>query len=283
MVLEKLRQKDAPKIEAARQECERRKQQQIEAKAAREEAERQAKIEAARQENLRKEAEQKAMAEKAERDRKDAEARVALCYGEVSKDKAQELANAAINDVRAKMDRKSPPVDQLVADRLRYLLGQHLNAESDDERMPGFTRLTVTKEAAAAVVACYDGVQQLMKEQVRAIEEAQRSTNTLLQANLAYYRVQFCYQVRLGYASGPINDVELKRAEKAAKAIKAAALASDPSIDPDAVWANATKNGTGQTPHGYAWPVNDYTCKEAYNTLLAMAPKGSGVYQFQKP
>ena len=59
-VLEKLRQKDAPKIEAARQECERRKQQQIEAKAAREEAERQAKIEAARQEKLRKEAEQEA-------------------------------------------------------------------------------------------------------------------------------------------------------------------------------------------------------------------------------
>jgi hypothetical protein len=43
---------------------------------------------------------------------------------------------------------------------------------------PWFTRLTVTKQAAAAVVACYDGVQQLMKEQVRAIEEAQRPTSS---------------------------------------------------------------------------------------------------------
>ena len=53
-ILEKLRQKDAPKIKAARQECEWRKQEQIEAKAAREEAERQANIKAARRACARK-------------------------------------------------------------------------------------------------------------------------------------------------------------------------------------------------------------------------------------
>ena len=138
--------------------------------------------------------------------------------------------------------------------------------------MPGFTRLTVPQEAAALVVACYDGVQQLMNDQVRAIEEAQRPTNTLLQADLAYFRV-FCYQYRLGYALVWINEVELERAAIAAKAVKATALAGDPSIDADAVWRNATKNGTG--------PMDHYTCREAYNTLVAMAPKD--VYQYQKP
>lgn len=94
--------------------------------------------------------------------------------------------------------------------------------------------------------------QQRIKEQNAAVQELQRLEATppvrLYNAYRLYGYIQACHQEREGYAAVWINDVELARAEKAIKAIKAQAIADMPELGPtnDQVWEKSLQSLQGQ-------------------------------------
>jgi hypothetical protein len=87
----------------------------------------------------------------------------------------------------------------------------------------------------------------------------------------AYSIVQLCNQDREGYAVTYINDVELQRARTASKAIEVAAIAEDPTINPDKAFAEADKYARSEFSRWRPEPFREM-CRAALEQLLAMSP-----------
>jgi hypothetical protein len=124
-------------------------------------------------------------------------------------------------------------------------------------------------------------MQQHAERQARAAEREKEEAriqampiNRLLNGYRFLIYVSVCYQVRQGWLVVWVNDVELKRAHDAAKAIEAQALKDDPSIDSDYVWQAARKD-----------PVNSHVlegvCRRALVQLINDSPKSA--WTVEKP
>jgi hypothetical protein len=98
--------------------------------------------------------------------------------------------------------------------------------------------------------------------------------NQLFVAYQLYSHVQFCHEVRQGYLSVWINDVELERARLVTKAIEKVALAETSDLDTDAMWRKALKVAKG-------FNANQGSCPAVLQQLLAMSPVNP--YRHEKP
>jgi hypothetical protein len=107
-----------------------------------------------------------------------------------------------------------------------------------------------------------------------AEEKAKLPVNRLYRAYVGYAHIQLCDQERKGYAVTYINDVELQRARAASKAIENAAVAEDPKIDRDKLFAEADKTARSLSSGRDA-------CQSSLTMLLAMSPVSP--YQTQRP
>jgi hypothetical protein len=96
-----------------------------------------------------------------------------------------------------------------------------------------------------------------------------------------YSFVQLCHQVRKGYAIIDINDDELQRARAAAKAIETAAIAEDPTINPDKEFVEADKLARSTFSDGEDKERIGELCRSVLNELLSSSPVSP--YQTHRP
>ena len=111
-----------------------------------------------------------------------------------------------------------------------------------------------------------------------ATPEGQRqiAADMLLQAYGYFARVQFCRQLRDGYAVVYISEPEYERSHSAVKAVERYVLAQQPDLNTNAIWQEAVQRM--RTSGFYA---NDTTCANTRIALYKMSP--NSVYQYQKP
>jgi hypothetical protein len=96
-----------------------------------------------------------------------------------------------------------------------------------------------------------------------------------------YSFIQLCHQVRQGYAVTNINDDELQRARMAAKAIEKAAIAKDPTINPDKEFAEADELARSTFSDGEDKERIGELCRSVLNALLSSSPVSP--YQAHRP
>lgn len=89
--------------------------------------------------------------------------------------------------------------------------------------------------------------------------------NRLLNGYMAFGYVRFCHESREGYLVQYVNDVELKKAERAVKAIVEQTTKEDPSLDTDRVWQEAQSFNNGRH-------LNEGMCREALMDLFKRSP-----------
>jgi hypothetical protein len=119
--------------------------------------------------------------------------------------------------------------------------------------------------------ACFPGLANLLAEarqrvrdeekaKLAAEAEAKKPRNRLLTAYSRYAYIKFCYEIRRGYVSVYVNDIELDRARAAAKDIEGDALKEDKDLDTDSIWKTANEQLRGAF-------VDRDRCQSALNTL----------------
>jgi hypothetical protein len=96
-----------------------------------------------------------------------------------------------------------------------------------------------------------------------------------------YSFIQLCRQVRQGYAIINFNDDELQRARTAAKAIEKAAIAEDPTINPDKEFAEADELARSTFSDGEDKERIGELCRSVLNALLSSSPVSP--YQAHRP
>jgi hypothetical protein len=106
--------------------------------------------------------------------------------------------------------------------------------------------------------------------------QRQIAANTLLEAYVHFARVQFCHQLRDGYAVVYISVPEYERSHAAAKAVEKSILAQQPNLNTSAIWQQAV-----QRIRSGGFNATDITCANERVALYRMSP--SSVYQYQKP
>jgi hypothetical protein len=132
------------------------------------------------------------------------------------------------------------------------------------ECLPTLARLTDT----------YREQQQKLREaQQEAARQAALPQNRVLNAYAQYAEVAFCNEARAGYLVQYVNDYEFGRAKTAIKAIVAAALKEDPSLNTDDLW-NKGRNA-------YNLIASEGYCRQALFQLLNASPVT--VYEINKP
>jgi hypothetical protein len=141
------------------------------------------------------------------------------------------------------------------------------------KRFPELLPLYTEQRALEAAKA--DKRRQVETErQEKAAAEARKPENRLVRAYEFYAKVQFCNQVRQGYASVFVNDVEMERARIAAKTIEKSLLSEEPNLNTDNVWQQALSNIQG-------WRAFRETCQGTYIALLRLSP--IDMHPIQKP
>jgi len=104
----------------------------------------------------------------------------------------------------------------------------------------------------------------------------QLAANRLLQAYGYFAKVQFCYQVRDGYAVVYISGPEYERSHDAVKAIEKSVLAEQPDLNSSDIWQQAVRQMKNEN-----WYANSNSCSSVRIALYNMSPKP--VYQYPKP
>jgi hypothetical protein len=112
------------------------------------------------------------------------------------------------------------------------------------------------------------------ERQEKAAAEARKPENRLVKTYEFYAKVQFCNQVRQGYAMVFVTDVEMQRARVATKTIEKDLLTEEPSLNTDKAWQQALANVQG-------WRAFRETCQGSYMALLRLSP--IDMYPIQKP
>jgi membrane protein involved in colicin uptake len=134
-------------------------------------------------------------------------------------------------------------------------------------------RETAEAEGRAAQAEAQARQEAARKAEIEAAREAARPQNKVLKAYSAYLMVKWCHDWREGHWVQYINDVELRRAEAAVKAIVTKLQREDPSMSLDQLWQRA-EEAAGQ-------PINDISCHAWYRDLMAMSPVPA--IQVQRP
>jgi hypothetical protein len=104
-------------------------------------------------------------------------------------------------------------------------------------------------------------IEDQAKMKAEAEAEARKPYWRLLSAYKGYIYVKYCNEVRQGYLSVYVNDVEFERARVAVKAIEKDALAEDNTMNTGTMWNDAILQVKGS----YA---DQYRCQSSLNELL---------------
>ena len=104
----------------------------------------------------------------------------------------------------------------------------------------------------------------------------QLAADKLLQAYGYFARVQFCYQVRQGYAAIYISEPEYQRSHDAVKAVEKSVLTEQPDLNSTDMWQQAVRQMKNEN-----WYAHNVTCSNARIALYNMSP--NPVYQYPKP
>jgi hypothetical protein len=112
--------------------------------------------------------------------------------------------------------------------------------------------------------------------QAAARIEAAKPQNRLFAAYNLFAKVQFCSQVRDGYAAVYISGPEYDRSHDAVKAVERATLAEQPDLNTTDIWQQAV-----QAMKRENWYADSYSCSNVRVALYKMSPKP--VYQYPKP
>jgi hypothetical protein len=121
------------------------------------------------------------------------------------------------------------------------------------------------------MAACFPGLQEIIAEAGR--RGGSPKAAELFRLYRQWMFVQFCNQVREGYAMVFVNDIELERARKAVKAIEAKLKADDPDLNPTQVWNDAGRKSQIS--------VGPEQCQRTLANLLNSNPLGA--FEFQRP
>jgi hypothetical protein len=152
-----------------------------------------------------------------------------------------------------------------------------LEAAVEAQKAAAAAAAEAQRKAAEAKLAAQAEAEKRAAEYQRwaATPEGQRqiAADTLLQAYVLFARVQFCRQLRDGYAVVYISEPEYERSRAAVKAVEKSILAQQPSLNTNAIWQQAV-----QEKGFYA---NDTSCANTRIALYKMSP--TSVYQYQKP
>ena len=160
----------------------------------------------------------------------------------------------------------------------RYITPSALAYDPHDLYVPDFKNLSAGTireclPTVSKVVDVYREEQQRQKEaRAEAARQAALPRNRVIRAYAQYAEVAFCNEARAGYLVQYVNDYEFERAKVAIKAIVAAALKEDPSLNTDDLW-NKARNANLIAAEGY--------CRQALYELLQASPVT--VYQINKP
>jgi hypothetical protein len=162
----------------------------------------------------------------------------------------------------------------------RYITPSALAYDPRDLFVPDFKKLGAEKirecvPTVAKVIDNYREQQQKLKEaQAEAARQAALPHNRVINAYSLYAKVTFCNEVREGYLLQYVNDSEFVRAKAATKAIVAAALKEDSSLDTDDLWNKGRSAINGFiASQGY--------CQLALSQLLNASPVNP--YEIRKP
>jgi hypothetical protein len=180
-----------------------------------------------------------------------------VCYGAIPQETMHEIVRKAI--VRLTDPRTKPYMGNSIDELIKGIYwevrrdvealtrgvdssGRQVKRLSASD-LPAFTRLGMNDLALGekAMTVCFTEVKEAVAKQEAAIAESKKPVNRLFVAYQLYSNVQFCHEVRQGYLSVWINDVELERARLVTKAIEKVALAETPDLDTDAMWRKALK------------------------------------------
>lgn len=106
-------------------------------------------------------------------------------------------------------------------------------------------------------------------------------SNRLRTGYAAFAHVNWCHDVRDGYAYKYINDVELERAKTAVKAIVEQTTKEDTSINTDEIWQKALRIIAPYTNQRNAYGDQLEVCRDSLEMLFKLSP--AQVYSVAKP
>jgi hypothetical protein len=164
--------------------------------------------------------------------------------------------------------------------RARYITPSALAYDPRDLFVPDMEKLGEEKirECLPTVSKLIDSYREKQEELKRAKAEGARQAalphNRVINAYALYTKVAFCSEVREGYMLQYVSEPELYRARIAIKAIVAAALKKDSSLNTDDLW-----NKGRQAASGFH-ASRDY-CQFMLTQLLNASPVDT--YSIQKP
>jgi hypothetical protein len=198
------------------------------------------------------------------------------------------LANTRPTDLerdyplRTFRDRLKQRMDDLYSQymRARYITPSALAYDPRDLFVPDTEKLGEEKireclPTMSKLIDSYRGKQEELKQaKAEAARQAALPHNRVINAYSLYARVAFCNEVREGYMLQYVNDPEFYRAKIAIKAIVAAALKEDPSLNTDDLW-NKDRQAAG------GFHASQSYCQLALNQLLNASPVNP--YSIQKP
>jgi len=101
------------------------------------------------------------------------------------------------------------------------------------------------------------------------------ATATLFDAYRHYAFVKYCNEIRQGYASVYVNDIELDRARAKIKAIEASYVAANKDLDTDALFSKAASSLKGMN-------VSAQTCHMVLFELFSKYPTRNGNIVIEK-
>jgi hypothetical protein len=122
-----------------------------------------------------------------------------------------------------------------------------------------------------------DEVKAQQDREAAALREAAKPAGRVLYAYTLYVRINFCNQVREGYAVQYINDDQLARATVVVKTIVGKAQQEDPSINTDEIW-QAARQEAAHHPHpiaranGAMFQAAPYICQAHLTELFNQSP-----------
>jgi hypothetical protein len=203
---------------------------------------------------------------------------VAKCYATVPVEEMHRMVHESVEQVGVKT---TGTMSEEILMALRYRIGRYFNHTGDerdqaDRRVPPFARTSVLQQGIAMIVECFPEVRAAKAKYQEAVAAAKLPQNRLFRAYKLYAEVQFCSQVRQGYALVWVNDVELERAHIAAKAVEKAAVAEQSDLNTTDLWQQAVRSMKAEN-----WMANSWNCQQALEMLVHMSPVG--VYTYQKP
>jgi membrane protein involved in colicin uptake len=188
--------------------------------------------------------------------------------------------------LQAERDRQAAETARQSAERLRQATeaartAAEQKAQQERQAAAAQAALKRTIEEAKQKAAAQEAEQRMAAEAARRAaavraqaEEAAKPENQILSAYTLYVKTKYCNEIRQGYLVQLVNDAELDRATTVVGAVVKKAKTADPSIDTDAIWANARNAAIG-------FSATEGSCRGSLGQIMSISPVDP--YNIQKP